>query len=182
MLRHALGALLVALALAPHPAAAQVRDTALMRGEIMQPLVVHNDADMDFGRIMPGTAPGTGTVVMTPSASATCTTNNGIIRTGTCRAARFEGDTSFLFLLRVTKPAGPITLTGPAGATMVLDNLTADISTAALTLSASGNEYRYLILTGGGNFTLYVGGTLHVARTQRPGVYNGTFTLSFNYD
>lgn len=179
--RRALAALLAAAALAPNPAAAQAQDNAVMRGQVLDTLVVNNDADMDFGDIIPGTA--NGTVVMTPSATPTCATNNGIVRTGTCRAARFDGDATFLFLLRVTGPAGnQVTLTGPMGATMALNNFTFAITTAALNLGPQGNDQRYLLLTGDGNFTIYVGGTLNVARTQRPGVYNGTFSVSFNYD
>lgn len=179
--RRTLGALLAAAALAPAPAAAQAQDNALMTGEILDTLAVNNDADMDFGDIIPGTA--NGTVVMTPSATPTCTANNGIVRTGTCRAARFDGDATFLFLLRVTKPAGnQLTLTGPMGATMLVNNLSYAMTTANIPWGSTATEQRYLILTGNGNFTLYVGGTLNVSRTQRPGVYNGTFAIQFNYD
>ena len=179
--RRALAALLGAAVFAPAPAAAQAQDNAVMRGQILDTLVVNNDADMDFGDIIPGTA--NGTVVLTPSATPSCTTNNGIVRTGNCRAARFDGDASFLFFLRVTKPAGnQLTLTGPMGATMVVNNLTYAMTTANLPLGSTATEQRYLILTGSGNFTLYVGGTLNVSQTQRPGVYNGTFAISFNYD
>jgi hypothetical protein len=179
--RRALAALSATLAFVPSPAAAQDQDSAVMRGQILDTLTVNNDADMDFGDIVPGTA--NGTVVMTASAAPTCTANNGIVRTGTCRAARFDGDATFLFLLRVTRPAGnQIMLTGPMGATMALNNFSFAITTAALNLGPQGNDQRYLLLTGSGNFTIYVGGTLNVARTQRPGVYNGTFSINFNYD
>jgi hypothetical protein len=179
--QRALAALLAATVLAPHPTAAQDQDSAVMRGQILDTLVVNNDADLDFGDIIPGTA--NGTVVLTPSATPTCTANNGIVRTGTCRAARFDGDARFLFLLRVTKPAGnQLTLTGPMGATMLVSNLSYAMPTANIPLASTATEQRYLILTGSGNFTLYVGGTLNVASNQRPGVYNGTFSISFNYD
>ena len=152
-----------------------------MRSEVLDSMVVENEADMDFGDIIPGAT--NGTVVMTPSGSPLCTPNNGIIRTGTCRAARFDGDVSFFFFLRVTRPAGnQITLTGPNGATMQLTNFTYDMATASWNLGLQGNDQRYVILTGNGNFTLYVGGTLNVASNQRPGVYNGSFALTFNYD
>lgn len=172
--------LLAAAALAPVPASAQ-QDVARQRAEILDPMTVENEADMDFGDIVPGNS--NGTVIMTPSATATCTANNGIVRTGTCRAARFDGDVSFLYSLRVTKPAGgQINLVGPAGATMALRNLTFGSGGGMLVLGSTANEHRYLILNVDGSFTVYVGGTLNVARNQRPGVYNGTFALTFNYD
>ncbi len=177
--RCALGALLAAVMLAPLPAAAQaVSETAISQGRIMETLTVLNDADMDFGKIRPGTA--NGTVVMNPGASATCTTNAGIIHTGNCRAARFDGSLPFLFNLVVTKPTGnQVTLTGPAGATMRLHDFTF-AKGSALMLGGSATDPQYFVI--GGSFVVYVGGTLDVARTQRPGIYQGTFSLTFNYN
>lgn len=174
----ATSALVAALLLAPLPAAAQAVDSAFTRGEILDTMTVENEADMDFGDILPGTA--NGTVVMTPGATATCATNNGIIRTGPCRAARFEGGLPFVFGLQVTMPGGNLTtLTGPLGATMRLRNFTF-AKGLPLMLGGGPTNPQYFVL--GGNFVLFVGGTLEVARTQAPGVYNGTFTLEFNYN
>jgi hypothetical protein len=50
----ALAALLATAVLTALPAAAQVQDIALMRGEILDPMVLQNPADMDFGDITPG--------------------------------------------------------------------------------------------------------------------------------
>src|SRR6187401_58124 len=105
--QRALGVLLAAVALAPLPAAAQqARGYAFMQSEILDSMTVRSPADMDFGRILPGTA--NGSVVMTPTASttATCNTNSGIVRTGVCRAAQFDGQVPFIFGLQITKPAG----------------------------------------------------------------------------
>ena len=177
--RRAACALLAAIALAPLPAVAQAaRDNALLTAEILDPMTVQNPADMDFGDIVPGTA--NGTVVMTPGATATCATNNGITKDAVCRAARFDGQVPFIFNLQITKPAGDqITLVGPAGATMRLRNFTF-AKGSGLMLGGTPTDPTYLVLFG--NFTVFVGGTLEVARNQRAGVYNGTFTLSFNYD
>ena len=49
-----------------------------------------------------------------------------------------------------------------------------------LMLGGTAENPTYLVF--GGTFILYVGGTLDVARTQRPGIYNGTFELTFNYN
>ncbi len=175
-------ALLAAMAFAPLPAAAQkAQSYALTQAEVLDSMQVNNNADMDFGRIMPGTA--NGTVVMTPNGSstaATCTTNNGIVRTGTCRAARFNGSLPFIYNLQITKPAGNQTiLTGPAGATMRIHDFTF-AKGSALMLGGSLTDPQYFVI--GGNFEVFVGGTLDVARTQRAGIYNGSFTLTFNYN
>jgi len=184
--QHALGVLLAVTTLAPFPAAAQqAQGYALTRSEILDPMILQNPADMDFGRIMPGTA--NGTVVMTPSTTggivAACTTTSGIVRTGNCRAARFEGSIPFIFNLQITKPAGDqVTLTGPAGATMQLRRFTIAKGPGLMlgTDLATTPTVSYWVL--GGTFAFFVGGTLDVARTQRAGIYTGSFTLSFNYN
>lgn len=174
-----LALVLAAVAIAQPAQAA--RDNALAIGEILNPIVVINEDDMDFGDITPQGADGT--VVLKPAATATCTTTGSVIRTGTCRAATFVGDTAFLFLLRVTKPVGDqINLTGPGGATMRLDNFTIVGGPGTIASGSTPTEEDFLVQNGDGSFTVYVGGTLNVAATQRPGVYNGTFEISFNYD
>lgn len=175
----------LALALATlavaQPAAARTGATAFARGQILDTIIVTNPADMDFARITPrGTA---GTVILPASANPTCTRTGTLILAGTCRAARFDGDVTFLYTLRITKPAGgQILLTGPAGATMQLDNFTLGSGGGLIDLGSTATEQRYLVFNLAGDFTVYVGGTLHVAGNQRPGTYNGTFVMTFNYD
>jgi spore coat protein U-like protein len=159
------------------PARAQETATARMGAVIEQPVIVINTADMDFGQIAYTTSGGT--VTLTASASATCTTTGGLIRTGTCRAATFEGDVRFLFLLQVQPPAGNgIDLDGPDGATMRLDNFTFGPGPGVIAWGAN----RFLIFNLGGSYTFYTGGTLHVGANQTPGVYRGTFEVVLNYD
>ncbi len=177
--QRAFGALLATAALAPLPAAAQSKQAAAtFHADIREPLVVLKASDMDYGRIAPGTA--NGTAVMTPGATATCATNVGIVHTGNCRAARFDGSLPFFYNLQVTKPVGDqVILTGPLGATMRLHNFTF-AKGSGLMLGGTATDPTYFVI--GGTFIVYVGGTLDVARTQRPGIYNGTVTLSFNYN
>ena len=177
--RRAACALLATLALAPLPAVAQqVQGSARMESEILVPATVQNDADMDFGDIVPGTS--NGTVVMLPSPTATCAANAGIIRTGACRAARFDGQLAFLSTLQITKPVGnQISLVGPAGATMRLHDFTFAKGTP-LMLGGTLTDPQYFVI--GGSYIVYVGATLDVLRTQRPGIYNGSFTLTFDYN
>lgn len=168
------------LAIAPQ-AAAQATDAAFTDSVILDTIIVTNPNDMDFGRITPrGTA---GTVVLPANSGATCTSTGTLVLAGTCRAAQFDGDVTFLYTLRITKPAGgQIVLTGPAGATMLLNNFTLGSGGGLWDLGATATEQRYVVLNLTGNFTVYVGGTLHVGGTQRPGTYNGTFAMTFNYD
>jgi len=177
-----IGVLLAMVMIAPLQAAAQsAQGHAVIRSEILDNFTVENPADMDFGDIAPGTADGT--VVMTPSTSgvtAACVTNNGIVRSGPCRAARFQGTLPFFYNLQITKPAGnQMILTGPAGATMLVHDFTFAKGTG-LMLGGSPTNPQYLVI--GGTFIVHVGATLDVARTQPGGVYNGSFTLTFNYN
>ena len=163
------------------PAGAQEIETARMTARIDKPIIVTNTADMDFGKI--AYSPTAGTVLMSAAATATCTTTGTLVRTGTCRAAKFEGSVSFLFNLQVTQPAGnSIILSGPSGATMRLDNFTYGAGPGMLDLGQSGTNRRFWILNLNGSYSFYMGGTLHVGTNQTPGVYNGTFRIQLNYN
>ena len=176
-------ALLALAAFAPLPAAAQQGQSyAIVQAEIRDSALVVNNADMYFGVITPGTTNGTVTMTAddTSTAAATCTVTSGITRIGPCRAARFEGSLPFIYNLQITKPAGnQITLVGPTGATMRVRDFTFVKGTPWM-LGGSATNPNYTVIFG--NFIVFVGATLEVARNQRAGVYNGSFTLSFNYN
>lgn len=151
--------------------------TARMGAAIETPVILVNSADMDFGKI--AQANTAGTVIMTPGASSTCSTSGGLIQSGNCHAATFEGQVRFLFALQITPPAGnSISLSGPGGATMVLDNFVFRPGSGLLGLTAT----RFLILNLDGSYTFYAGGTLHVGANQAPGIYNGAFQILLNYN
>lgn len=163
------------------PAGAKETGTAQMSARIDTPIIIVNSADMDFGKI--AYAPTAGTVVMSATASSTCGTTGGLVRTGTCRAAKFEGSVRFLFNLQVTQPAGnSINLSGPGGATMRLDNFTYGAGPGMLDLGQTGTNHRFWILNLNGSYSFYMGGTLRVGANQMPGVYNGTFEIQLNYN
>lgn len=183
--RQAIRALLAALAVAvPRPALAQAgadSETADTQVTLLNPGTIVRVTDMDFSKIARPATPGT--VVLTPAAAPTCNTTGGLIHTGDCQAARFNGDMNLLFLLRITKPfGGQINLVGPGGVTMRLSNFTFGDTTGLVAAGSTAAEQRYLILSGDGRFTFHVGGTLQVAANQSPGAYSGTFALQFNYD
>jgi hypothetical protein len=179
-------ALLATLLLVPSEAFAQQvdGDTATARSQvaILSPGSVAKTADMDFGSIAQSNTAGT--VVLTPQNVATCTPSGTLIRTGTCRAARFSifGRKNNKARIRETN-GGVITLNGPSGATMLLDNLTIGVS--GMTPFANGNGWNFgnwKINTNSGITEFWVGGTLHVAAAQTPGVYNGTLVIQIQFN
>jgi len=173
---------LAAAALAPLPAAAQQQAPVLIGAEILDAATVRNAADMDFGRIIASSS--LGTVVMTPSASPTCATTGGIIRTGPCKAAQFTGLALYQADLRVQRPTGDrIDLTGPGGATMRVQDFTFGSTGATVSLTPNGaNPHRFRVDAADGAFLFYVGGTLRVGANQAPGIYNGTFEIRITYN
>jgi len=172
---------LLAAALTPLPAAAQQQGQARMRTQIAGPATFSNDADMDFGRIMPSTS--SGTVVMTPSASPTCTTTGGLVRTGSCSAAAFIGIVLPNADLSIERPPGDrIDLIGPGGATMQLDTFTFGSTAPTLDLGPNGIGHRFQVAAFDGAFLFFVGATLNVAGGQAPGVYNGMFEIRLTYN
>jgi hypothetical protein len=164
------------------PAAAQ-QANALTRTQIHPTATLQNDADMDFGDIIPSA--GGGTVVMTPSAAATCSTTGGLVRSGPCKAAEFTGTAFTGASLRVRRPNGnSITLTGPAGATMTVTTFTFGSTAPTVYQGNPGNSpnHRFRVDAGDGSYTFYVGGTLNVGGNQFPGIYNGAFEIDVSYN
>lgn len=150
-----------------------------MGATVLTPVTIVNDADLDFGNIAYTTTGGT--VVLSPEASATCTTT--LVHTGNCRAATFEGNAGFFSILRVKRPnGGSITLSGPSGATMSVDDFTFGAGPWMQDMGQTGANHRFRIWNLFGDYTFYVGGTLHVAGNQTPGVYTGTFDIQIAYN
>lgn len=181
MRQRAVAALLGAAAFAPLPAAGQATDTTQAQVGVLDPVTIGPGADMDFGQITTSGNPGT--VVMAPVAAPTCPTTGGLVRTGTCRSAMFEGDAYFLADLRVQRPTPDwINLVGPGGATMRLETFTFGSSFPTVYNGATGVNHRFRVWSLFGDYRFYVGGTLRVAGNQMPGVYNGTFAIQVNYN
>jgi spore coat protein U-like protein len=181
----AAGGLLAAALLAPLPALAQAQgDDATGRTQvsIQEPGSIANVADLDFGKIIQNSSPGT--VVLAPGLNATCTTTGGLVRSGVCRAAEFSifGRRNWKARLRDTNLGG-VTLNGPGGATMTMTDIT--MASVFLTPSAGANGWnlgRYNIDSNNGVATFWLGGTLHVGAAQAPGVYNGTVVVQIQFN
>lgn len=177
-------ALFAAAVLVPGEALAQSVDgdtgTARSQAAILSTGSVAKTADMDFGKIAQSNTPGT--VVLTPALSATCAVTGGLIRTGTCRAARFSlyGKKNKNVKIRENN-GGQITLNGPAGATMQLTDLQVGVTGMNSKTTSTGWDFgMWKVTANDGVAEFYVGGTLHVGAAQAPGVYNGTLLIEIN--
>ncbi|MGN6496405.1 MAG: DUF4402 domain-containing protein, partial [Tsuneonella sp.] len=111
-----------ATALWAAPAAAQQAATADAKAGIVEQLTLSKDTDLDFGQIGVN---GAGTVLMTTTATPTCTASATLIKYGVCQPAVFEGYGQTGRTVRVKIPGSlGITLTGPGGATMKITGVT----------------------------------------------------------
>jgi hypothetical protein len=185
-LRTAGCALLAAAALVPSQAHAQMvqSDTATARTQaaFLTPGSIVKTADMDFGSIAQANVAGT--VVLSPQDPATCTVTGPLIRSGACRAARFSimGRRNMRVRIRENN-GGTVTLNGPGGATMFMNNLT--VTTTGMSAVGGGNGWdfgNWRIDTNSGITQFWVGGTLNVGAGQAPGVYNGTLVIQIQFN
>ena len=179
----ALLALLAATALAA-PARAQVTAAGASEVEIVQSLSLTKTSDLDFGEIAVSTG---GTIVMTASATPSCTGTGGLLKYGVCQNAVFEGYGLPGRNVRIKIPGSQgITITGPGGATMRITNIATSGGTTLgppTTGNVSSNGFRrHRILSPDGAFEFRLAGTLNVATGQRGGLYTGTFQVEIAYE
>ena len=174
-----------AVALVATPAAAQqaTNSNGKAKARVIKPLtldIVGND-ELDFGTIVLGT---TGTATVSIAASAAGTTTNG----GDCGANGFvcSGAVAASINYNMTGTQGQdVDVDVPATATIThtngTDTLTVDLTTS---LSDSDSDAFYDVVmpnSGAAGFDFYVGGSLDVASTTLDGEYNGTFTVTADY-
>ena len=168
-----------ALAVA-NPAQAQSQTSIDVRLAIFGELTITKVSDMDFGNIAEN---GGGTIVMSALPATNCTASANIVHTGACQPAVFGGKGETGRIVRIKKPPSQrITLTGPAAATMTIDDLVIDGSPPLSLIQQTPGYSRFRIDDPTGIFDFRVGGTLNVAAGQAPGVYTGTFTIDIQYN
>ena len=175
-------AVVMASALFPQQALAQDTGTARAQAVVLTPGSVAKTADMDFGKIAQANTPGT--IVLSPQDSATCAITGGLIRSGTCRAARFSimGRRNNRVRIRQNN-GGQVTLNGPNGATMSVNNLTIGINGMTSINGGNGWDFgNYRIDTNSGITEFWIGGTLNVGAAQEPGVYSGTLIIQIQFN
>lgn len=168
--------------LAPPAQAETAQATGTAQAVIVEPLSLIKVQDLDFGRI--AARPTAGTVTVNPDTGA-CTVTGPILHVGTCRYAEFAGMGTRRLTFRAQIPA-TVTLTGPGGATMTVNNITMGLAPDVSYIGGNGHglgsgNRRYQINSNTGIFTFRLGGTLNVGANQAPGVYNGTFNVTVQY-
>lgn len=184
-------AFLAALSLAfVSPAQAQSSGVVTATGQsqvvVVTPASLVAAQPLLFGQVLPTTTGGT--VSVDPVNGACTTVSINVI--GQCQYAQFVGMGTNNMNVRLTLVTNT-DLTGP-GQTMVLDEIILGFNTSiSFTGNAKGKgkgaglnkggNIRYRIQSGTGIFALNFGGTLHVNANQAPGVYNGTITISVQY-
>ena len=147
--------------------------TAAAGGRIIQPLTLIATKALEFGDIIKGQ----NTVTVAANGSRTATNTDLLLTlTGgkTPQAAEFEieGEPGLAYV--VTYESN-VVLNGPDNsATMSVESFTTN---ATLTLPNSSTEG-----TTAGKDTFNVGASLTVSADQKPGVYEGTFTVTVNYN
>lgn len=178
-------AALAAFILFPTPAFSQVggdTETAQAQVALLEPGTLAKVADMDFGQIAQPLAAGT--VVLTPTLTPTCTTTGGLVRTGNCQPAAFVIMERRNGRARIRLQNGnSVTLTGPAGATMLLNNITISVTDMTSIGGAPGwNLGRYNINSNSGIASFRLGGRLNVSAGQAHGAYTGTLNVQVNFN
>jgi hypothetical protein len=152
---------------------------------IVTPLSLVSSGSLDFGTIL--SPNGSGTVVLVPGITSTCSTTGGLVRTGNCQAATFWGLGTTNQVVRLRFPNDrDVTLTNQADATKTMEvtNLIFDSGTGLTYVSGNLNAngfVRHRIAAASGIFSFRVGGTLHVASAQAAGRYVGTFSVTVDY-
>ncbi len=144
-------------------ASAATSATANASAEVLTTLTLTANSSLNFGQI----AANTGGSV-TVNADSTASSSGTLISTGTRAPAGFT----------VTgTPNASVVLTLPTSATLTRSGGTDTMSISGLNAHPAGAFQ--LGSTGSSNFS--IGGTLTVASGQVAGVYNGTFSVSVEY-
>ena len=159
------------------PAFAQDTQSTDSRAVLVTPLSFIKDPDLDFGEIVPGDNDG----FVTMNTAGVMTTTGGIIaRTGTSQPATFRGFGTFNQTVLINIDQNSYILTRQGGTeTMVLDLINIGSNPPILITT---NPRRFRIANPGGFFAFTIVGRLAVAANQAPGVYEGEFTVTLEYE
>lgn len=141
------------------PAAAQTA-TGDVSVRILQAITVSKTADLNFGRVVAGTAAGS--VVVAEDGTRTCAAALRCLGSTTGAAFAVTGTAGETVTVAIDTPSIQLT-SGANRMTVALST-----QTRTMTLSAGNNAFR-------------VGGALSVGANQAAGTYTGQFTVSVNY-
>lgn len=145
--------------------AAPASGNANASAQIVPPLSVVNDRNLDFGVL---SFSGAGTATIDPATDG-LTTTGGVVRAGGSPiAAKYTGSGPGSLLVYIRVPSS-VTLTRSGGTETIIAN--------AFTIE--GGAFRLFPARTGFNFR--VGATLSVAATQVPGLYGGPYNVDVIY-
>lgn len=173
----ALAALTAALTAFYAPAQAQQSASTDARVFLVTPLSFVKQTDLDFGVIIPGDADG----FVFMDSNGVVTTSNGIThQEGTQLPARFWGFGTFNQRVLINIDQNTYTLTRVGGTeTMLYDQVTIGSRPPILITT---NPRRFRIANPAGFFSFTIAGRLQVAEQQAPGVYQGQFSVTLEYE
>ncbi|MEM7702760.1 MAG: DUF4402 domain-containing protein [Pseudomonadota bacterium] len=172
-----LGALTGALIAFGTPAQAQETEATDARAFLVTPLSFVKQTDLDFGVIIPGDTNG---VILMDSTGVITATGGVIHQTGTEQAARFWGYGQFNQRVLINIDANVYTLTRVGGTeTMLWDRVTIGSRPPILITT---NPRRFRIANPDGFFAFTIAGRLQVNANQTPGVYEGEFNVTLEYE
>ena len=169
-------AALAAFGLSNVNAQADASAEATATATILQDVTVTKNTDLDFGVVVPGTAPTVVTILAAEGAVAGITSGLGtLISTGdnavTSAVSKFTVTGSGTTIYTITLPVS-IDLEGPG------DDMNCILNSSALVgvnITLGG------LITAAVNDEIFVGGALTVGANQATGVYTQTFDLEVNY-
>lgn len=178
--RYLCAAMAFAVAAISTPAAAAPGDvahaSAKAQAVVLRRLSFVKVQDLDFGRIVP--AATAGTVVLAPDGSRS-TTGGVRLSGGAGKPAIFAGYGYYYGNVSISTGANTVTLTRVGGTqTMTMDTFIIG-SNPQQQLTTTPKTFYIAATTG--MFTFPIGATLRVNANQTPGVYNGTLTVTLNY-
>jgi len=174
----AVGGLLSLFLLSIFPMAASAQDAAPeSRVFIVTPLSFVKERDLDFGQILTTNTAGT----VSLDTAGEVTTTGGVTQIdGTQQTARFWGYGSFNQRVLINIDQNSYTLTRQGGSeTMTLDRVAIGSRPPII---ISTNPRRFRIANPDGYFAFTIVGRLSVGANQVPGVYEGEFTVTLEYE
>lgn len=159
------------------PAHAQESASADSAAFLVTPLSFVKETDLDFGDIIPGDTDGT---VFMDSTGAISTTGGVIHVEGTQQPARFYGFGAQNQRVLINVDANSYTLTRSGGTEeMLYDQVTIGSRPPILITT---NPRRFRIIGASGAFAFTIAGRLRIGANQAPGVYEGEFNVTLEYE
>lgn len=146
--------------------------------EIQTALELTKIRDLDFGQMV---VPSAGRVQMTAVADPTCTPTNQIVHSGVCQSAAFEGRASVGQNITVVLPTNRrFELSGP-GVELRVRGLAVGDTTGLQAQGRTNNVYRFQVTDANGEFNFHIGARVIFRNNQTPGIYDGTFNVSLDF-